>query len=130
MSKSEAKKLLDGYTKKYQSRYNDGFFIDIDGDCVGAISLGGIEKNHQAKVGYWLGKEYRGKGIMTAALKMITEYGFKKYRLKRIIAYVVTFNKPSARLLEKCGYKLEGVLKKHRLKNGKYYDDYLYALTR
>jgi len=37
--KIRAKKLLDGYTKKYQSRYNDGFFIDIDGDCVGAISL-------------------------------------------------------------------------------------------
>lgn len=131
-SRSQAKKQLIKIIDRNRARpkSSDGFFIEINGECAGLIALGDIEKNHKAKIGYWLGSNYRGKGIMSVALKKLTEYGFKKYKLKRIYARVVTFNKPSAKLLEKCGYKLEGIMKKDRLKNGKYYDNYLYSITR
>jgi RimJ/RimL family protein N-acetyltransferase len=131
VSKSESKRFLNSYIKKSKSEKDTaGFIIDIDGECVGAISLGKIVKNHKAKIGYWLASKYRGRGIMTAATKKITEYGFKKYHLKRIYGNVATFNKTSAHVLEKCGFKLEGILKKDRLKNGKYYDNYIYSITR
>ena len=94
------------------------------------ITLGEIIRDHKAWIGYWLGSDYRGKGIMTLAIKKITDYGFKRYKLRRIEASVATFNKASTIILEKCGYKLEGTMKKNRLKNGKYYDEYLYAITR
>lgn len=103
------------------------FIIEINKKLAGAIYFHEISKNHKARVGYWLRKEYRNKGIGTKALITITNYGFKKYKLKRITANVVTFNKPSARALEKAGFKLEGILKKNRYKNKKYYDDFLYA---
>jgi [ribosomal protein S5]-alanine N-acetyltransferase len=131
-SRIQAKKQLINIIKRNQvkPKCSDAFFIIINGECAGLIALGDIEKNHKAKIGYWLGSNYRGKGIMSVALKKLTEYGFRKYKLKRIYARVVTFNKPSVRLLEKCGYKLEGIMKKDRLKNGKYYDNYLYSIIK
>jgi [ribosomal protein S5]-alanine N-acetyltransferase len=132
VKKEVVKKYLEEALKniKLKNKDKEIFVIDINGECAGTIALSNIELNHKAIVGYWLGKKFRGRGIMSKALKMITEYGFRKYHLRRIKAHVVTFNKASARVLEKCGYKLEGIQKKNRLKNGKYYDDYLYAITR
>jgi RimJ/RimL family protein N-acetyltransferase len=111
-------------------KYMDIFVICVGNECAGMITLGEIIRDHKAWIGYWLGSDYRGKGIMTLAIKKITDYGFKRYKLRRIEASVATFNKASTIILEKCGYKLEGTMKKNRLKNGKYYDEYLYAITR
>ena len=81
----------------------------------------------KAKISAWIGKNEREKGIMTSATKLLVEYGFKKHKLRRIYANVRTYNKPAVHVLEKCGFKLEGIQKKNALKNGKYYDDFLYA---
>jgi RimJ/RimL family protein N-acetyltransferase len=48
-------------------------------------------------------------------------------KLKRLTAKVFLPNKASARVLEKNGFKLEGILKKDLAKGGKYYDVYLFA---
>src|SRR3989338_4091593 len=99
------------------------FAIDIKGDVVGSIGFHKIDrKNKRAEIGYWLGKDYRGMGIMTKAVKQMTNYGFKKLKLKRIYAYVFAHNKASTRVLEKVGFKLEGKMKKHILKNRKFVD--------
>jgi len=54
----------------------------------------------------------------------------KKYKLRRIEARARTYNKSSARVLEKAGFKLESILRKNVLKDGKLYDDFLYARLR
>jgi RimJ/RimL family protein N-acetyltransferase len=104
-----------------------GFVIEIDKKAVGEIGLHEIKKDHKAMMGYWLGKEYWGGGVMTRVVKAMTKHGFNKLKLKRIYAGVYSWNKASMRVLEKAGYKLEGVLKKDELKSGKYIDVYLYA---
>ena len=106
------------------------FVIAYQGKLAGEIELSHIKPKLHAKVGYWIGKEFRGKGIATAALKLITQYAFQHYGLRRVDAYVRTYNKGSIRVLEKAGFKREGILRKHVLKNGKYYDDYVYAKVR
>ena len=108
----------------------DSFIIDVNGECAGAIQLSEIESDHKAKIGYWLGADYREKGIMKKAVIAMTQYGFREYNLRRIYAHVATFNSTSAGLLERCGYNLEGILKMNRLKNGEYFDDYLYSIIR
>ena len=102
------------------------FAIDIDGKVIGGIGLDNIE-GHEAEIGYWLGQQYSGKGIMTSAVKLVTEYGFSRLGLSRIYAYVFTFNKASARVLEKAGYKYEGKLRKNVLKEGRLIDNLLFA---
>lgn len=67
---------------------------------------------------------------MTEVVKLMTAFGFKKLRLVRITAHVFSKNKASARILEKNGYKLEGILRKHNLKDGKFSDAFLYAKTK
>ena len=105
------------------------FAIDINGEVVGGIGLRKIE-GHKAEIGYWLAEKYWGQGIMTKAVKLVTEFGFKKLKLKRIYAYVFSWNKPSMGVLEKAGYKLEGILRKHIKKNNKFIDTYLFAKVR
>lgn len=128
LSLKEAKKEFNYlFNKDKKSEY---FIIDLNGKLIGSIYLMDINKNHKARIGYWIGREFRGKGIGTKSLKIVSKYGFKTYNLKRITANVVTFNKASARALEKAGFKLEGILRKNRYKNKKYYDDFLYAKLR
>ncbi len=126
--KKDAKELFSKILHG-EKGYED-FVIDVDGECAGMIGLSNIIPKHSAKVHYWIGKRHRGKGITTKAVKIIVKYGIKKYKLVRIYANVVTKNIASVRVLEKSKFKLEGIQKKNRLKNGKYYDDYLYAFTR
>jgi len=105
------------------------FAIDINGEVVGGIGLRKIE-GHKAEIGYWLAEKYWGQGIMTKAVKLVTEFGFKKLKLKRIYAYVFSWNKPSMGVLEKAGYKLEGILRKDVKKNNKFIDTFLFAKVR
>jgi len=112
---------------KNKERKMINFVIDIDGELVGSIGFSGIEKEHKAELGYWLGEDYWGKGIITEAIKIVEKYGFRELGLKRIQAQVFAFNKGSARVLEKNNYKLEGILRKDVKKDGKYIDAYVYS---
>jgi RimJ/RimL family protein N-acetyltransferase len=106
------------------------FGIEINGNVVGSIGIHRIKEKHKAEIGYWLGKEYWGKGIMSEAVKIISEYCFNKLKLRRIVAKVFLFNEPSKRVLEKNGFKMEGILRKEENKKGKLLDTYLMARVR
>lgn len=98
-------------------------------ELIGAIGLQykyGLHA-HKDEFGYWLAKSYWGRGIMTEAVQRFTELCFTQLRLVRLEATVFHFNKASARVLEKAGYELEGVLRKYHLKDGKIFDGLLYA---
>lgn len=104
--------------------------IVIDGEVVGAVGLHRIAKNHKAEIGYWLAEHHWGKGIMTEAVKLMDKTGRKKFGLKRIYAGVFITNTGSKRVLEKCGFELEGIQKKEVKKGKKYIDTFLFAKTR
>lgn len=122
----DAKKWL---RKKVKSKGDKtlSLLIEIEREAVGGISLDGIKKGHEAELGYWLGRQHWGKGIMTGAVKAITKHGFKKYKLRRIQAHAYHFNKASMRVLEKNGFKLEGFLRKAFKKDGKILDGYIFS---
>ncbi len=120
-------KNLKEMKRKRPSMIN--FAIDINGEVAGGIGLEKIEGD-RAKIGYWLAEKYWGQGIMTKAVKLVTEFGFKKLKLKRIYAYVFSWNEASMKVLEKAGYKLEGILRKHIKKSNKFIDTYLFAKVR
>jgi len=113
-----------------KSKNSESFIIDVNGECVGSIGIHDIVKGHKAVISFWISKKVRGKGIMTKAGKMATKYFFEKYKLRRISGNVRTFNKASARVMEKSGYKLEGILRKNKLKEGKFMDDMVYSKVR
>ena len=106
------------------------FVIEVNGEFAGFVEIHNLNEKyheHQGTIGYCLVKKFREKGITTEAVKLITNYAFKKYKLKRIDGWCRTFNKASARVLEKAGYQLEGILRKNKFRNGKYLDDMVWA---
>jgi len=84
-----------------------------------------------AEIGYWLGVQYWGRGIATAALLALTQYAFATHPvLTRMFALPYASNRASARVLEKAGYTLEGTLRASAIKDGQLLDQWLYARLR
>jgi len=108
------------------------FCIDIDGAAVGGIGIriGKDVHRHVAELGFWLGEEFWGHGVMTEVVPALVEYCFENFALYRIYAEPYANNPGSARVLEKAGFALEGRLKNNAFKDGKLLDSLLYAQTR
>jgi ribosomal-protein-alanine N-acetyltransferase len=104
-------------------RRGDGFLLGGIG-----LELGGGETQHRAELGYWISKDYRGRGVMTAAVNAVTRYGFRDLGLRRIQATAFTTNTESHRVLEKAGFTREGLLASYYIKAGKLIDVYMYVL--
>lgn len=113
-------------------RENTDFAIEVGGGVAGGIgyTLGTYEMRLTATIGYWLGEPFWGRGIATAALEALTGYAFEKHGLRRISSVVMSPNAASARVLEKAGYVLEGVMRSGAIKRGEIYDVLLYAMVR
>ena len=103
---------------------------DLEGKLIGVVSADNLElgTTHKAEIGYWLARQYWGKGIMTDAVKTYANYAFEELGLLKLIAHTFELNIGSARVLEKAGFKLEGRLRKHFRKDGKLLDARIYGL--
>lgn len=100
------------------------------GEFVGAIGTIPEEgwKKHQAEIGYWIGEPYWGQGIASEAVKAFCEFCFRELGYKKLYGGVLDPNKGSLRVLEKCGFKKEGLLRQEVVKNGVCYDVHHYGL--
>ena len=105
------------------------FSIVIDGKAVGGIGVHLMEdtSRYTAKIGYWIGRPYWGRGIVTEALKLMTRYAFENFEINRLQATVYEGNTRSSRVLEKAGYEREAKLKKAIYKRGQLYDKLIYS---
>jgi len=88
--------------------------------------------SHTAEVGYWIGEPFKGKGYVTEALEAITRWIFTErgHTFRRLHAGVHEGNEASMRVLEKCGYEKEGVLREHVEKWGLVSDLHLFGLLK
>ncbi len=108
------------------------FAITFRDEVVGSIGIFPqtdiYEKN--AEIGYWLGEDYWGQGIMTEAILQIVEYGFKTFDLTRIFARPFSSNKASQRVLQKAGFMHEATIVNGVYKNGEYLDSVIYSIRK
>ena len=108
------------------------FAIEVNGQAVGGIGIhpqSDIMKKN-AELGYWLGEDYWGNGIITKAIIQMIDFGFKTYDITRIYARPFGTNLASQRVLEKAGFKLEARIEKNVYKNGEVLDELIYAVRR
>jgi ribosomal-protein-alanine N-acetyltransferase len=103
--------------------------IEVDGLAVGAIGYvpGSDIERYSAEIGYWLGEELWGRGIVTEAVILVSEHAFARTNLLRLFALPFADNLASARVLEKAGYVLEARLRASCVKYGTARDQLLYA---
>lgn len=99
-------------------------------ELVGTIGFFNLDnKNKNGEIGFWIAKNYWNKGYMTEAIKIMTNYIFKKLKYHRVFAHFHELNKAVEKVLRKAGYKKEGELKEAIKSKGKYYNEIIYGIV-
>ena len=107
------------------------WFVQLNGEHIGNVSHSNVNKMMlTAEIGYNVISSARGKGIATEVVKLATRNIFEKTSIRKLIAFVHEENLPSIRVLEKVGYKREGLLREHYLVNGKPANEVVFGLLR
>lgn len=103
-----------------------------DETLLGAITLDNIRRGpaQSGTLGYWIGQAYARKGYMHEAILALAHYAFASLDLSRIEAACLPENAPSRGVLEKCGFKYEGVAQSYLQINGRWRNHVLYANLR
>ena len=106
--------------------------IVADGRVVGSIGVfrqGNIHRR-TAEMGYYVGRKYWRRGIGTEAVRQMADWIFAHTDLLRLYAEPFACNAASCRVLEKAGFRFEGLLRANAVKNGQVLDMKLYARLR
>ena len=109
------------------------FLFDSGTDQLyGAITLDNIRRGptQSGTLGYWIGEEFARCGYMTEAINAVVQYAFTELDLSRIESACLADNKPSRGVLEKCGFKYEGVAQAYIQINGRLRTHVLYSALR
>lgn len=111
--------------------YPMGIRDAASGTLIGRIELSGIARGpfQNANLGYFMDYKRSGTGVMTEAVTLCKEIAFRELGLHRIQAAVMPVNKASAAVLEKNGFRREGLALRYLHINGKWEDHLLYAAT-
>ncbi|WP_074598288.1 GNAT family N-acetyltransferase [Sediminibacillus halophilus] len=139
MTRSEAyytlsaqQKLIESFREKREAdeEYHFGIYQKSDHLLVGTIQLFQVVRGslQSSFIGYFVDKNYNGKGYASEAVKQITSYAFDVLQLHRIEAGVMPHNKGSIRVLEKAGFHREGIARKNVFIDGKWEDHLVLAL--
>jgi ribosomal-protein-alanine N-acetyltransferase len=112
-------------------RFEFGIWENGTGILVGRISLGGISRGalQNAYLGYGVDINHSGRGIATQAVKLAVKVAFEELGLHRVQAAVVPENTASARVLEKAGFREEGLARRYLFLDGQWKDHRMFALT-
>ncbi|MCG6883893.1 MAG: GNAT family N-acetyltransferase [Silicimonas sp.] len=103
-----------------------------DRAILGAITLDNIRRgpSQAGTIGYWIGADHARQGFMHEALAALVHYAFEVLDLSRLESACLPENAASRALLEKCGYKYEGVAQSYLQINGRWRNHVLYANLR
>jgi ribosomal-protein-alanine N-acetyltransferase len=113
--------VLKTWTESYfhNDYYQWAIYIKEDDAVIGSISIMNIDEiNLNCEIGYCIGRKYWNRGITTEAFNALIKLGFEKIGFERITARHDVDNIASGKVMEKCGLKYEGTLRKI-LKNNK-----------
>lgn len=126
--------IAEGFIRAQLEQYARGglgtwAIADRASDAVmGAIGFYELAREaRRAEFGFWLGRAHWGKGLTTEAARAVLAHGFGAMGLVRVQAICHVENEASARVLEKAGLRLEGVMRRYAWKRGVTFDVKLYA---
>ena len=148
--------IVDWYSNEEVVRYSDNQYrkFSFDGQCsyvqsclenqdinlygifddtthIGNITISGLTSYHRrAELAYFIGDtNYWGKGVASFAVAQIIEVANKEFNLNKLCAGIASENVASGKVLEKNGFVLEAIRKKHLFYCGKFFDSLEYGLV-
>lgn len=105
-----------------------GYDIFYEGKFAGSIDLHHLSaENRSCEIGYWLSKDFVGKGIATRTANKITEYAFDEIDMHRVMIRAASKNKASCAVVGRLNFNHEGTLRDEELLDGEYYDTEVFA---
>jgi [ribosomal protein S5]-alanine N-acetyltransferase len=107
------------------------FVIEYRGELAGQLNVSSIAYGSlsSATIGYWVSERFAGKGVTPTAVALATDYCFFDLGLHRMEICIRPENDPSLRVVEKLGFRYEGLRRKYIHINGDWRDHFCFALT-
>ncbi len=132
LTRTAFKRRLRHYNREAREDQGYAFIIidEVTNELCGGITLTNVRRGvtQAASLGYWLGVDKTGQGLMTRAVRTLIPFSFEELRLHRIEAACMPDNLASIRVLERCGFKREGLARKYLKINGAWRDHLLFAM--
>lgn len=132
LTRGAYKRRLAVYAREMELGTAYPFFVldQQTGGLVGAITLSNIRRGvaETGTLGYWIGRPYAGEGRATAAVGAVLDFAFGGLALHRVEAACVPSNHASRRVLEKSGFRHEGMAKAYLKINGVWADHLLFGV--
>jgi ribosomal-protein-alanine N-acetyltransferase len=107
------------------------FAIDLAGELVGQLTVSGITYGslYSASIGYWVSQHAAGRGVTPTAVALATDHCFTALGLHRVEVNIRPENRPSLRVVEKLGFRDEGLRERYLHIQGEWCDHRTFALT-
>jgi [ribosomal protein S5]-alanine N-acetyltransferase len=132
LTRSAYRRRLRQYQRELREDLGYAFFIlrANDATLVGGLSISNVRRGvaQAASIGYWIGAPHVRCGHMTDGVRAVLPFAFGTLGLNRLEAACQPHNLPSGRVLEKVGFRREGLARRYLKINGVWQDHDLYAL--
>ena len=127
----DIKSMVRGLLKALEKNEGMPFVIEVDGEIVGQLNVSNMLHGSvsSATIGYWVAPEVAGRGVTPTAVALVTDYLFKSVGLHRVEIDIRPENAASLRVVEKLGFRFEGLKERFIHINGGWRDHYVFALT-
>ncbi|MGC5771615.1 GNAT family N-acetyltransferase [Paenibacillus sp. ALJ109b] len=129
----QAEDLIQRWNERFETgqAIRWGITLKSENKVIGTCGFHGwMKKHYKAVIGYELTPEYWHQGFMTEVVEKVIEYGFNTLGLNRIEAFVEPENVGSRKVLEKIGFREEGILKGNFYWKNRFVDNAIYAFLK
>ncbi|SEB99609.1 ribosomal-protein-alanine N-acetyltransferase [Paramicrobacterium humi] len=117
-----------------QGRQGTGLplIMEYDGQFAGQLNVSGIVYGSvsSATLGYWVAERFAGRNVTPTCVALVTDYCFGELGLHRMEICIRPSNAPSLRIVEKLGFRYEGLRRRYIHINGEWADHFCFALVR
>jgi ribosomal-protein-alanine N-acetyltransferase len=107
------------------------YVIEYNGELAGQLNVSSISYGSlsSATIGYWVGERFAGHNVTPTAVALATDHCFFGLGLHRMEICIRPENAPSLRVVEKLGFRYEGLRRRYIHINGDWRDHFCFALT-
>jgi len=122
--------------RRLLQQYRDGagvpLVMEYDGEIAGQLNVWGVSRGSlsSATIGYWVSERFAGRGITPTSVALATDLCFHELRLHRMEICIRPENVASLRVVEKLGFRYEGLRRRYIHIDGDWRDHYCFALVR
>jgi ribosomal-protein-alanine N-acetyltransferase len=128
----DIKAMVRGLLRQADDGWGFPFIIEVDGEIAGQLNVANVLYGSvsNAVIGYWVSPDVAGRGVAPTAVALVTDYLFNQVGLHRVEIAIRPENVASLRVVQKLGFRYEGLKERYIHINGDWRDHYVFALTR